>query len=291
MALALSGACLAAQVYTYIEAKNGKEIGLDKLAAQLQKYDIVFFGEWHDNVALHQAEADLAAALFTKDPRLLLSFEMFERDVQNWLDAYLKGDIGEEEFLANSRPWGNYATDYRPLVEFARQKGLSCVAANVPRRLAGKAARAGAGFEEELPPEDRVLMALKVNAPNGQYRDNFLATMQANAMHGDAQDTELYDRLYFAQCLKDDTMAESVLQYRERYPKRLILHFNGDFHSAGFLGTVERVRWRNRKVKIAVISPLETNSPWPENAHKTATYFIRVPVAPEAETGATGGQP
>lgn len=270
----LFGTALLAQDAAFIRAKDGKAIGLAKLARQLKKYDLVFFGEWHDNAAVHKSQNALLKEMYAQDKRLLLSFEMFERDVQPALDAYLKGGIDEAEFLAQSRPWPNYATDYRPLVEFAKEHGLPCVAANVPRYLAGLAARNGTGFLANLSDEEKKFLALQISAPPGPYRDNFLATMRANGMHGDAGNTDLYDKLFYAQCVKDDTMAESILQYRELFPHRRIIHFNGDFHSREFLGTVERVQARQPKLKIAVISPLSVDEELPTDAEKIATYFV-----------------
>src|SRR5690349_22509367 len=50
----------------------------------------------------------------------LFRSEMFERDVQPALDAYLAGRLSEKDFRAQSRPWGNYDTAYRPLIERAK---------------------------------------------------------------------------------------------------------------------------------------------------------------------------
>ena len=59
------------------------------------------------------------------------------------LDAYLKGEVEEENYLAQSRPWPNYKEAYRPVVEFAKTHELSVVAASIPRPAA--AAYAGRG--------------------------------------------------------------------------------------------------------------------------------------------------
>ena len=67
---------------------------------------------------------------------------MFERDVQDILDAYLKGKISEKKFLKQARPWPNYLEDYRPLIEFAKKKGMPVIAANLPRRAAAAVAMA-----------------------------------------------------------------------------------------------------------------------------------------------------
>ena len=39
------------------------------------------------------------------------------------LDEYLRGKIRERDLLQDARPWANYHSDYRPLVEFAKQEG------------------------------------------------------------------------------------------------------------------------------------------------------------------------
>ena len=266
-----------AQDYKFISAKSRKEVPTRKLVNQLLKYDVIFFGEYHSEAAIHAAQRDLLPLLYEQNQRLILSFEMFERDVQQTLDDYLQGKINEDEFLAASRPWSNYDSDYRPLVEFAKAKGLTAIASNVPRRIAGKAARHGVGFTSELEDEPIIWMALDINTPEGKYKQRFMETMRQNAMHGAADIPEHNDKLFLAQCVKDDTMAESIVQYLERFPKHRIIHFNGDFHSREFLGTVERVLWRSPKLKVAVISPIHAGEAIPKNARGIATYLLQVP--------------
>lgn len=269
------GALLGAD-YQLIESKSGKSISLAKMAAKLKKADVIFFGEFHDNATIHELQAELLPLLYQAKKRLIVSFEMFERDVQPDLDAYLAGEITEEEFLERSRPWPNYATDYRPLLEFAKDKGLKVIAANVPRWIAGKVARGSLTTLEDLDTDDRMNVAITIDTSEGAYKNNFLATMQNNGVHNRFGDEQLYERLYQAQCVKDDTMAESIAQYRERYPKHTIIHFNGDFHSTRFLGTVERLRKRIPKVKVAVISPLYADAKQRVSARKQADYIIKL---------------
>ncbi len=268
---------LNAQSATIIASKNGKEITLERLTKELGKYDVIFFGEYHDNAIIHDLQSRILPLMHAANPRLILSFEMFERDVQTDLNPYLDGSIDEEEFLERSRPWPNYPTDYRPLVEFAKAHDLPAIAANIPRRLAGLVARNGIDALRGLSTDDQVLMAVSVSAPEGAYKDKFIATMQANGMHGNGGDNEMYERLFFAQCMKDDTMAESIAQYREVYPKHKIIHFNGDFHSREFLGTVERLKSRMPKTKIAVISPQFASDPLPKKLKTIANYIIMLP--------------
>lgn len=249
--LCLSLGVVMASDYRILKAKNGKSLSLEALAKDLAKYDLIFFGEFHDNATLHTLQREILPLLDTKR-ELVLSFEMFERDVQSELDAYVEGWSSEADFLAKSRPWGNYESDYKPLIEYARVHKLSVIAANVPRRLAGQLVRQGLGFRDQLEEGEKQWLPAKHTYPEGDYKRAFYAMMQGMDAHGMEADLEL---LYQAQCLKDDAMAESIVQMIGLKPDSRIIHFNGDFHSRNFLGTVSRVKTAMPKLKIALITP------------------------------------
>lgn len=270
--------CLNAQSFEFRSAASGLTITAAELADSLARCDVVFFGEWHGNAAIHGAQLEITKLLRARNPRLVLSFEMFERDVQPALDAYLRGETSEDEFLAASRPWSNYPSDYRPLVEFARGESLKAVAANVPRRWAALAARLGASWRDDLDETELAFAATQVHTPDGPYKQNFLATMGGMA-HGNSEVAARLENMYLAQCLKDDTMAESILSAINAEPGGKIIHFNGDFHSRQYLGTVERLLWRLPGLKVAVIAPRVAEENWPDQSEREADFYLIVPKA------------
>lgn len=75
--------------------------------------------------------------------RLILSLEMFERDVQCVVDEFLSGSLPERDLVRDGRAWPNYHSDYAPLLGFAKARGLAVVAANAPRRYVSIAGRQG----------------------------------------------------------------------------------------------------------------------------------------------------
>ena len=269
---------LSAEEYRIVDSRTGKTLSLQQMANELKKYDLIFFGEYHDNATLHKLERELLPLLDTKR-ELILSLEMFERDVQSDLDAYIEGWLTEDEFLAKSRPWSNYKDDYRPLIEYAKQKKLTVIAANIPRSIAGKMARTGPDFTDTLPEEDKKWLPNKISYPDDSYKKAFLETLEN--MHSPMMNNNP-DWLYQAQCLKDETMAESIVNALKMKPKARVLHFNGDFHSRYFSGTVSRVQEILPKMKIAVISPSYSEN-W-QTANLTAeeknagTYIIFLPI-------------
>src|SRR4030042_4332953 len=116
--------------------KKGIILNLEQALEALMRYNVIFFGEEHDSRVAHEGELTLLTELAGRDASLVLALEMFERDVQDTLNAYLEGTISEDKFLELSRPWPNYQEDYRLLVELAKDRGIPVIAANVPRRIA-----------------------------------------------------------------------------------------------------------------------------------------------------------
>jgi uncharacterized iron-regulated protein len=265
-----------------VASASGQTISYAQLADRVSPGDVVFFGEQHDDDESHRAELALLESIGARHAKVVLSLEMFERDVQSLVDAYLTGSLTEEAFRAQSRPWPNYAADYRPLVELAKAKGWPVVAANVPRRLASIVSRKGLIAVDSLSAADRAFVAADLQCPKDTYYDNFVAVM--GGMHGGAGGAgtgtgtapttgarPMVDLFYESQCVKDETMAESIVQARTRAGRSaVVVHFNGAFHSDFGLGTVSRVARRAGDAKTIVVSAV----PAPDPSKAKAAGFL-----------------
>ena len=241
----------------------------EAMLADLQSADVVFVGEQHDDPNTHRLELALMEGLARRRGSIILSLEMFERDAQTALDAYLAGQVSEEEFLKSSRPWPRYKTDYRGLVELAKARGWTVVASNVPRSLASGVSKTGFDFLKTLPDDQKAWVAADLRCPFDDYYGNFADTMKemtAHPMPGnekqtDAERKQMVDRFYYAQCVKDETMAESIAAaYQKSAASRpIVVHFNGSFHSDYGLGTASRVerRLKGVRVKLVTMVPVE----------------------------------
>jgi uncharacterized iron-regulated protein len=237
----------------------------ESMLAALSGSDVVFVGEQHDDPNTHRLEVAVLEGLRRRQTTIVVSLEMFERDVQLLLDAYLAGQIEESEFLKNARPWPRYQTDYRPLVELAKAHGRPVVAANVPRRFASDVARSGIKALDRMAPGDRVHAARDLQCPRDAYFDRFTSEMNQHPAPGseklsDADRRDLTERYYMSQCIKDETMAESIAAAFERATtagkRSTVVHFNGAFHSDFGLGTVDRTRRRLAGRRVVVVSML-----------------------------------
>ena len=278
------------------ETKAARFVPFARLAQAAGNVDVVFFGEQHDDPATHAAELAVLAALGERRERVVLSLEMFERDVQPVLDRYLAGTMSEEKFLADSRPWPRYTTDYRSMVELARVRGWPVIAANVPRRMASAVSRNGLAVLDTMNATDRAYAAKQNTCPKDLYYKKFVETMGDMSAHGPpgaaASAMPSLDRIYEAQCVKDETMGESAASALALAGKgAVVFHVDGAFHSDYGLGTAERTRRRAPDAKTLVITAVPLTDPL---AAKVADYasradfvlFTRAPVKEPARAPA-----
>ena len=156
---------------------------------------------------------------------VIVALEMFERDVQPLLERYLAGEIAEEQFLQGIPPWPRYATDYRPLIEFARAHKLPVdrVQRAAPDRVRRRAERASASIDKLG--GDRGLAARELSCPtSGSYFDRFAEAMGG---HAGADDQLLLRPVREGR----DDGGGGRRRVRETTGRVTIVHVNGAFHS------------------------------------------------------------
>jgi uncharacterized iron-regulated protein len=247
----------------------------EAMLAEIARADVVFVGEQHDDPATHRIERAILEGLARRRGNVVVALEMFERDTQPSLDEYVAGRLNEEEFLRASRPWPRYATDYRPLIEFARVHGWRVIASNAPRRIASQVSREGLAAARPDSESERKLVAAEFSCPMDDYFKRFAETMVkghpgADQKQEDEKQTDkkreeerrsVIERFYYAQCVKDETMAESIANalgapgsQSNAQGGPLVVHFNGAFHSDYRSGVASRTIRRAPKSNIKVIS-------------------------------------
>ncbi len=240
--------------YRVFDAK-GNAATLDDIIKAIEKTDAVFLGEQHDDATAHALQMQIFKAVFEKygkEKRVALSMEMFERDVQIVLDEYLKGFISETHFVSASRAWGNYKTDYRPLVEFAKENKLDVVAANAPRRYVNMVTRLGRDSLNQLSPDAKKWLApLPYGEPSDAYAKKFIALMGGMT---DSATPNQHNPMLASQSLWDATMAFSVSEYLKQNKNALLVHLNGGFHTENRLGTIDHLLKYNPKARALVVT-------------------------------------
>ena len=252
--------------YILYNAK-GKQIGYDKMLKDLLKQEVVLFGEIHNNPISHWLELKIAQECGEKRT-IRLGAEMFERDNQEPLNHYLNGKLTAKGLDSSARLWKNYKTDYAPLVNYAKEKKLSFVATNVPRKFASMVSKGGFEALNSLQSLEKTWLApLPIT-----YDANLPGYQKMLTLMGDHASPNMAK----AQALKDATMAYSILEHMKK--DELFIHYHGSYHSEfheGIMWYLQKSRADIRITTIATVSQKNIQSLLPEHLDK-ADYIICV---------------
>lgn len=242
---------LAAQdpaAYRIFDA-TGKPTTYEAMIATSSQAEVVFFGELHNNAIAHWLEWRVAKSLFEKRGKnMVLGAEMFEVDNQLLLDEYWQDKIPTKTFEEETRIWKNYVTDYKPLVEWAKENKLPFIATNIPRRYANLVFRNGIAALDSLSKAAKTYMMplpVKIDYNLTQYK----AMGDMMGGHGSSE------KLIAAQAVKDATMAHFLLQNWKS--GQLFYHLNGSYHSEKQEGILWYLRQQKPNLKITTLATVE----------------------------------
>jgi len=251
--------------------QSGKVIKYSKMIKSLEDADIVLFGELHNNPIAHWLELEVAKDLHaSKGEKLVMGAEMFEADNQLIIDEYFDGFFKAKKFEAEAKLWPNYSTDYKPLLEFARENNLKFVASDVPRRYASIVYKKGLKELEKLPEASKAyLPPLPIVYDPEQPAYKEMMEMMKDMPHAN-------DRLPKAQAIKDATMAHFILQNFTKGQQ--FLHFEGSYHSDNFQGIVWYLKQANPDLKIMTISCVEQSevNKLQEDSKGVASFIVAI---------------
>jgi uncharacterized iron-regulated protein len=229
---------------------TGAPVSFTQMAQGLAVADVVLFGELHNNPICHWLQMELTKALYTQDSNLILGAEMLERDNQTALSLYLADSINQKGLDTLARLWPNYQTDYKMLVDFAKDSSLPFVATNVPRRYASQVYKQGIKSLDSLREAELAFIA-PLPMPFDANLPGYQAMLEMMGGHGG-------ENLVKAQAIKDATMAYSIV---ENYaPNYTFLHFNGDYHSKDFEGIGWYLQEYQPTLKVMTISSVIQSS-------------------------------
>jgi uncharacterized iron-regulated protein len=308
---------------------RGRSRSFAEVLEAMDEADAVLVGETHDDAVGHGVEAELLVraaqrmgvvgqGVATRRP-VVLSMEMFERDVQYILDEYLAGLITEDQFKKSARPWDRYDTDYRSMVEFARAHGIRVVAANAPRRYVNRVSRLGPAALDDLSESARAFLPpLPFPGPSEAYAARWNALMAEMSAPRPGSDTVTattdtvaatadtdpatpapaavpgparaapaghgVGNALYAQALWDAAMGHAVAAALDSQPGALVVHYAGSFHVSRDLGIPERIRDYRPRTRIVsiVLEPVPDITAWDEEEHEGVGDFVILTKRPPA---------
>ncbi len=261
--------------YTLFDS-NGKAVNYEKMIKAAEKADIVFFGELHNNPICHWLELQIAGDMFElKRKNLVLGAEMFETDNQLIITEYVCGKIKQKSFESQARLWPNYKTDYKPLLEFAKDNQLEFIATNIPRRYASVVNTSGFEGLDSLSNEAKSYyppLPILYDPEIACYKK--MMDMGEMSGMGKSKPDPNFPK---AQAIKDATMAYFIL--RNWSNGKTFLHYNGSYHSDNYEGIVWYLKQEKPDLKIVTITSVQqkdTDKLDEENMGK-ADYILCIP--------------
>jgi uncharacterized iron-regulated protein len=249
-------------------SQAGEPISYRQVLDSISKTDVLLFGEFHNNPISHWLQFELVSDLKTNNINFSIGAEMFETDTQEVLNLYLSDSLTESKFKKEARVWSNYATDYKPVLDFAKETSTPFIATNIPRPYATSVYKNG-GFSalDSLDQNEYEFIAplpisFDIELPSYQ---NMLDMMGG---HGG-------EDLVKAQAIKDATMAHFIL--KNLSPNQVFFHLNGSYHSNDFEGIYWYLKQYQKNVEILTISTVEQKDlETLEDEHLNKANFIIV---------------
>jgi len=254
---------------------NGEIANYDDMITDLVQSDMVFFGEYHNNPISHWMQLEMSKSFFeVKGNKLFFGAEMFENGNQLVLNEYLKGMYPEDKMITEvTQLWSNYKTDYKPLVEFAKEHSLRFIATNIPRRYASMFNKMGMDALKKLSPE-----ALAMIGPD--LENYFDPTVKAYAEMADKMGGHVPPNMLniqTAQASKDATMAHfSIKNFNSG---DFLFHFEGSYHSnynQGIIWWIHKIKSGFTIKSITTVTHSEWSEMTDDEKNSIANYIIVV---------------
>ena len=253
--------------------QNGKKISYEKMLKKVAEADIILFGELHNNPINHWLQFELTKDIFEQyNEFLALGAEMYESDNQLIINEYLGGHLDYKSFSNEAKVWNNDKTDYKPLLDFARENQLTFVATNIPRRYAAMVHKDGFRAFNDLNEE-----AKKYIAPIPfKYDDKLPGYADMIKMMG-GHGNKKVENMARAQASKDATMAHFILKNWTK--DKTFIHYNGSYHSMNYEGIGWYLKQANPNLKVATIHCVEQDKidELEKDNLSTAHYIIATP--------------
>lgn len=198
---------------------------MDEVAASR----VIYVGETHVNQADHLLQYRVLEATYKRHADIAIGMEMFNRSVQEVLDAYVAGELSEQEFLKKShyfKHWGYEYGFYRDILQFARKHKLPVVALNLDKEIVSNTFKNGgiaaldAEVKEELPQERDLAMP--------GYRKRLSGVFQHHS--GPHFNDDKLSTFVQAQALWDETMAETIADFLKDHAETKMVVIAGSGH-------------------------------------------------------------
>ena len=193
-------------VDTIVSTKSGAPVSFKELMDDLSGVQVIYIGEKHTDPAHHNIQLNIIKDLFTKHPKLVVGMEAFAYPYQEQLDMWSAGKLDQKAFLEKTHWYANWKFDYGlygDILEFLKDKKIRLVGLNIPFHIPPKISVGGI---ENLSDDEKKYLPKQLNTSNPDHRAYVEDIFKNHHIRG----RENFEYFYMAQCVWEDTMAESI---------------------------------------------------------------------------------
>ncbi|WP_456406446.1 ChaN family lipoprotein [Thiolapillus sp.] len=227
-----------------------EELTLAEIMPLLAQKRVVYVGEAHTRYGHHLLQLEIIKGLHAQGWDFAIGMEFFQQPYQWVLDAFVRGELSENEMLRQSQWYQRWQYDYRlyrPILQFARQHRIPVIALNVPKELTGKISEKGyAG----LSAEERARLPREIDTSDEAYHRRLHAVFKQHS----GRDEKDFERFKEVQLTWDEGMAQTVADYLQQHPDKKMVVLAGAGHLRYGSGIPNRV---NRRIPVdyAIVLP------------------------------------
>lgn len=242
-------------------AKNLRVVKLEQtsplaeIVAQIDDARVVLVGETHTRLDHHLVQLEILKLLYQKSPKLAIGVEWFQRPYQKHLDAYIAGEISEEEMLRLTGYFDRWRYDYRlyqPILQYAREHKIPVIALNASAELSN--ALSTSGFDD-LPAELKEQLPESYDWSDKDYEKRLRSIFDEHPDYPGEFEDFLRGQLTW-----DESMAETAAQYLENNPESRMLLLAGSGHIMFGSGIPNRIK---RRIDVEQVSILVSEDQLP----------------------------
>ena len=213
---------------------------IEQLIPELVHKRVIYVGETHTRYDHHLIQLEIIRRLHALYPQLAIGMEFFQQPFQQYLDAYIRGELDEREMLRRTEYYERWRYDYRlyaPILRYAREHGIPLVALNLPVEITQKVSRGGL---DSLSEAERAQVPAEIDRSDEAYAQRLKNIFD---LHPEGQAPD-FEHFLTAQLLWDEGMAQQIVDYLTRYPARRMVVLAGSGHLAYGSGIPRRVARR-----------------------------------------------
>jgi len=240
--------------------ETGAAVDFERMVDEILTARIVYVGETHDSMPMHEIQLRVIRALYARDKHLAIGMEMVPVTLQEALNKWTAGILTKEELIREIRwyvTWNFNFGYYEKIFDFAREHRLPMYALNIPREIVFKIRMQG---HEVLSAEEEALFPGTPDVGNQDHRTLIRAIFESSdipeAMKGPGLD-KVFEGLYRAQSAWDEAMGANAVRAAEAEGRRVAVCV-GSVHLLYNLGLNRRAYERSKlpfKTVIAVEIP------------------------------------